>query len=518
MDTPRNLRRHGQYDQVEAAPEGSYSDTMADQSSLPRSMRRRGQYDQVDAGSEGSDFETMFHRSLTAFSHPTIVFDNLSELESLSSLPRSVYQRGHDQVEAASEGPYFNRMGPRDVKVQLQEHQNKLDEHRQHLLAVNNFMQEPNHVPNIAARVAALEMEKRTLLGQINAQATVVVMTVVVTVAIAALGISLYALAHSSYHSHGALGSVSQPPVPLIFNTAQATQEKLDRLEAQVESLRDDNTRLQKQADAASTATNTINTTASQATRDVNSIRTEVVSLKAALHADIDTLTTITQKNVTSASADIAAFHTELASLADTTAAAIAEGDILAAHITVINKLARPVVANITSLSRQVAALAAPTTALQASIASLSDAVDTLWQRSGLPAWEQEPEDDTCSVAGWSSWSVCTELCDGGSQQRTRTLAPGAADGCSPAESRSCNQHPCLRNCTVTEWGAWSTCSTGCDEGQQWRRRSVGQPARGDGDPCPNLMEQNICIDAPCDVGSCRGCLTRIGQGQVLDP
>ena len=69
-----------------------------------------------------------------------------------------------------------------------------------------------------------------------------------------------------------------------------------------------------------------------------------------------------------------------------------------------------------------------------------------------------------CVVSQWADFSVCTSVCGGGSQNRSRDVLTAAANGGRSCPSlfdlRPCNTHPCSNgtyaNSTYVRWGRYS--------------------------------------------------------------
>lgn len=55
------------------------------------------------------------------------------------------------------------------------------------------------------------------------------------------------------------------------------------------------------------------------------------------------------------------------------------------------------------------------------------------------------------------------------------------------------------RDCRVSDWSEWSSCSKSCGIGEMQRRREVLKHARRGGQTCPPLLETKWC-------GSARAC------------
>lgn len=64
------------------------------------------------------------------------------------------------------------------------------------------------------------------------------------------------------------------------------------------------------------------------------------------------------------------------------------------------------------------------------------------------------------------------------------------------------------KDCDVTEWSEWSTCSKECYDpngpnGQRYRTRKVSQFPIGGGADCPELEEKEPCIPQGDGVPPC---------------
>jgi len=107
-----------------------------------------------------------------------------------------------------------------------------------------------------------------------------------------------------------------------------------------------------------------------------------------------------------------------------------------------------------------------------------------------------------CKVSGWSAWSTCSKTCGGGTQKRTRTVTtwPCSNGAQCPAltETQNCNTQACSTDCKVSDWSSWSACTKGCGGGTTTRTRTVTtQPCNG-GASCPPLSETGSCNTQPC--------------------
>jgi uncharacterized protein YegL len=116
-----------------------------------------------------------------------------------------------------------------------------------------------------------------------------------------------------------------------------------------------------------------------------------------------------------------------------------------------------------------------------------------------------------CVMSEWSDYSKCTRDCEGGVQQRSRSILTNAKNGgtyCEdPTEVQACNTGSCDRDCTLADWTAWTPCSMACtpedsQSGFKKRQRDVVVPTRGEG-KCPveessERLEHDVCNENAC--------------------
>jgi hypothetical protein len=113
-----------------------------------------------------------------------------------------------------------------------------------------------------------------------------------------------------------------------------------------------------------------------------------------------------------------------------------------------------------------------------------------------------------CVLSEWSGFSKCTKDCEGGVQQKTRSLLTKAKNGgesCdTTSEARSCNTGSCDRDCALVPWSEWSPCTMACGGGNQERIRSVSIPIRGKG-KCPKPKNADRLETRVCNAQDCIG-------------
>lgn len=121
-----------------------------------------------------------------------------------------------------------------------------------------------------------------------------------------------------------------------------------------------------------------------------------------------------------------------------------------------------------------------------------------------------------CELAEWSPWTLCDKTCDSGQTIRSRKVKVPASGGGKPCggetlQTMGCNEHPCTvdvegRNCLLSPWGDWSSCSSQCGEGIEKRVRTVLAGASPGGLGCNGLTEEaRSCQDIePCTQRDCQ--------------
>jgi hypothetical protein len=117
-----------------------------------------------------------------------------------------------------------------------------------------------------------------------------------------------------------------------------------------------------------------------------------------------------------------------------------------------------------------------------------------------------------CSLSAWSGWSKCSADCGGGVTQRLRDVKVAMRHGGKPCsakkETKACNIKACEKDCDLSDWTAWTTCSKHCDGGTNKREKFVKKPAEGSG-KCPGAWSKKRLEYKPCNQKRCK---TREGQ------
>merc|ERR1719353_2601733 len=106
-----------------------------------------------------------------------------------------------------------------------------------------------------------------------------------------------------------------------------------------------------------------------------------------------------------------------------------------------------------------------------------------------------------CEVSKWDP-EECTKTCNKGSQKLTRSVLthPQGGAKCLPlAAERSCNTQPCPINCKLSIWSGWSKCSAECGGGVQQRLREVEMEMKYNGKPCGQTSQTKSCQAQACE-------------------
>jgi hypothetical protein len=109
-----------------------------------------------------------------------------------------------------------------------------------------------------------------------------------------------------------------------------------------------------------------------------------------------------------------------------------------------------------------------------------------------------------CQVTSWGIFGGCSSTCRGGKKSRSRTITHDAANGGKPCppltQEADCNTGDCPTDCTVSDWGSWSMCTTTCGKGAKWRERTITQISKWSGHHCPELKEDGECEERQCPI------------------
>jgi hypothetical protein len=106
-----------------------------------------------------------------------------------------------------------------------------------------------------------------------------------------------------------------------------------------------------------------------------------------------------------------------------------------------------------------------------------------------------------CAVSKWDP-EECTKKCAGGEQKLTRSVLthPEGGTKCLPlAAMRTCNNQPCPVDCSLKEWAGWSKCSAECGSGVTQRLREVKIAMKYGGHPCGKTSETKACNNQACE-------------------
>jgi len=112
-----------------------------------------------------------------------------------------------------------------------------------------------------------------------------------------------------------------------------------------------------------------------------------------------------------------------------------------------------------------------------------------------------------CRLSVWSGWSKCSAECGGGVQQRTKEVEVAMRHGGKPcgetSQTKACNGQACEKDCELSEWTKWATCSKDCDGGTRKRMKFVRKAAEGSG-KCANKWDKQRLEYEQCNMHRCK--------------
>eukprot|EP00930_Biecheleria_cincta_P035557 TRINITY_DN24452_c0_g3_i1.p1 TRINITY_DN24452_c0_g3~~TRINITY_DN24452_c0_g3_i1.p1 ORF type:complete len:1286 (-),score=145.81 TRINITY_DN24452_c0_g3_i1:109-3966(-) len=142
-----------------------------------------------------------------------------------------------------------------------------------------------------------------------------------------------------------------------------------------------------------------------------------------------------------------------------------------------------------------------------------------------------------CQLSDWTEWGACSHTCVSngtngttGTAKRIRIVVQknngrGAECG-NLEETTACNPQKCPIDCTISDWTAWSDCSTSCGAGFVERTRAVETEAGYGGKTCIDhdlTYERRLCTKDTCPVDCAwsdwqdwRSCSVTCGSGSSL--
>ncbi|OII74791.1 thrombospondin related adhesive protein [Cryptosporidium ubiquitum] len=139
------------------------------------------------------------------------------------------------------------------------------------------------------------------------------------------------------------------------------------------------------------------------------------------------------------------------------------------------------------------------------------------WVSGNKNTRESDCETGSCIHNEWSSWSKCSDPCSNTeTMSRNRTVKSVTQNWATvpcrdETQYQLCSEDPqsiaTCTTCLVSQWTAWSICSTTCGEGVRTRTRNITKPPQnGNNSTCPELIEEESCnkdlecLNA-CEVG-----------------
>jgi len=126
---------------------------------------------------------------------------------------------------------------------------------------------------------------------------------------------------------------------------------------------------------------------------------------------------------------------------------------------------------------------------------------------SAMRSCNNKPCPVDCQLHTWSGWSKCSAECGGGVQQRLREVKVAMKFNGEPcgktSQTKACNAQACEKDCELSEWTLWSTCSKDCDGGTQKRNKFVKVEPMGAGE-CPDKWSTKRLEYKQCNMKRCK--------------
>jgi len=111
-----------------------------------------------------------------------------------------------------------------------------------------------------------------------------------------------------------------------------------------------------------------------------------------------------------------------------------------------------------------------------------------------------------CKTGPWTDYTRCSANCGTGSKFRFRDVLLEPRFNGHPCGARQemaiCGQETCDKDCVLSEWTAFSSCSTACGGGDKERRRNVLVASKGQGF-CPKAEESRRFEVQKCNTQAC---------------
>jgi len=112
-----------------------------------------------------------------------------------------------------------------------------------------------------------------------------------------------------------------------------------------------------------------------------------------------------------------------------------------------------------------------------------------------------------CILEAWSGWGKCSAECGEGVEQRLREVKQAMKHkgiGCGKtSETRSCHTQACEKDCVLSGWTKWGTCSKDCNGGTQKRTKWIKEPSQGEG-KCADKWSDERLEYKNCNMIACQ--------------